>query len=61
LFKTEQRLKHNVQVNLSLAIGVKWLRFIVLEVMYESGFYTKSAFNLAFKKITGKTSTQFRE
>jgi len=33
----------------------------VFEVMYESGFNTKGAFNLAFKKVIGKTPTQFRE
>jgi AraC-like DNA-binding protein len=33
----------------------------VFEVMYESGFNTKGAFNLTFKRFTGKTPTQFRE
>jgi AraC-like DNA-binding protein len=61
LFKAEQRLKHDVRVNLSLTVGIKWLRFIVFKVMYDSGFNTKGAFNLAFKKIMGKTPTQFRE
>ncbi|MEI8114846.1 MAG: helix-turn-helix domain-containing protein [Bacteroidia bacterium] len=32
----------------------------IFEVMYESGFNTKGAFNQVFKKIKGETPTQFR-
>jgi AraC-like DNA-binding protein len=35
-------------------------RRTVLEVLYEVGFNTKSAFNIAFKKHTGMTPTEFK-
>jgi AraC-like DNA-binding protein len=36
-------------------------KLTVLEVMYQSGFNSKSSFNTAFKKETGQTPTEFRK
>ena len=32
----------------------------ILNIAYDTGFYSKSVFNTAFKRITGQTPSQFR-
>ncbi len=52
----EYRIKHAQNLLTEEGAG----RRTVLEVMYESGFNSKSAFNTAFKKYTGLTPSGFK-
>ena len=68
-----QSIKQNVRINFSDYINLMRIEYAkdllrkttsaeknVLEVLYESGFNSKSVFNSQFKKHTGKSPTEYR-
>lgn len=56
-FVNSYRIEHAKKL-LKDSSKVKWT---VLEILYESGFNSKSSFNTAFKKYTGTTPTSYRK
>lgn len=44
----------------SMIVDPEYNRFTLLAMAYECGFNSKSSFNNIFKKLTGKTPTQYR-
>ncbi|GAJ00981.1 unnamed protein product, partial [marine sediment metagenome] len=51
---------YRIKESKSLLSGQASNKKTILEILYESGFNSKSVFNTAFKKHTGMTPSQFR-
>lgn len=52
--------KYRIDVATSLFRNQTDTKLTISEVMYDSGFNSKSSFNTAFKKFTQKTPTQYK-
>lgn len=52
---------YRIEKAMSILKDASKKRYTVLEILYEVGFNSKSSFNTAFKKHTGKTPTAFRK
>jgi AraC-like DNA-binding protein len=53
--------KYRVEKAKRLLIGSDANKFSMLGIAFESGFNSKTAFNTTFKKITGKTPSEFKQ
>lgn len=53
--------KYKVQAAESLLKNPSDPKMTILEIMYEIGFSSKSSFNTAFKKFTGKTPSEYKK
>jgi YesN/AraC family two-component response regulator len=51
---------HRIEESKKLLTSEDDQKKTVLEILYDSGFNSKSAFNNAFKKYTGITPTEYR-
>lgn len=54
-FINKYRIKHALKI-----LDKEVANFTIQEVMYDSGFSSKSSFNTAFKKFTGLTPTDYK-
>lgn len=57
---SELLARRRIQEAQALLIKFDRNELIIKEIAYDSGFNTKAAFNLTFKKYTGMTPTEFR-
>lgn len=53
--------KYRIQEAQRRLLDPKESRKTVLDIAYDTGFYSKSVFNNAFKKFTGQTPSQFKK
>ena len=52
--------EYRIEKAMQLLTDPERKEYTILEILYEVGFNSKSSFNTAFKKYTGKTPTDFR-
>ncbi|OGU37506.1 MAG: hypothetical protein A2068_07500 [Ignavibacteria bacterium GWB2_35_6b] len=53
--------EYRIEESIKILSDKENFRKTIQEILYESGFNSKSVFNTVFKKFTGKTPTEFRK
>jgi AraC-like DNA-binding protein len=53
--------KHRIDEAKTRLADPKEKRKTISDIMYDTGFYSKSVFNTTFKKLTGKTPSEYRQ
>jgi len=53
--------KYRIEEAKRLLTGPEQKERTILDIIYSTGFYSKSVFNIAFKKFTGMTPSEFRK